>query len=89
MPEEATMPGSLHSREAAGTDQKTADRPMVVEASHLAEVLVSFPRIEDSARRNHRTSTAWMRTETEMLLTIMLQLTRQIIRGRSRRIGTI
>lgn len=82
------MQESLHNREVAGTDQKMADRPMVA-ASHLEEALVNFPRIEDLAKRNHLTSTAWMRKETETLLTIMLQLTHPIIRGRSRRIGTI
>ena len=85
---EAIMQESLHNREVAGTDQKMADRPMVA-ASHLEEALVNFPRIEDLAKRNHQTNTALTRTETETLLTIMLQLTHQIIRGRSRRIGTI
>lgn len=84
------MPASRR-REVAGTGPRMAavkDRPMV-QASHLAEVLVNFPRIEDLDKRNHRPNTAWMPTEMEMLLTIMLQLTHLIIRGRSRRIGTI
>jgi hypothetical protein len=84
------MPVSRH-REVAGIGQKMAevkDR-LMVQASHLAEVLVNFPRIEDWDKRNHRPNTAWMPTEMEMPLTIMPPLTHLIISGRSRRIGTI
>ena len=83
------MPVSHRSREVAGIGKKTIirGRPMA-RASHLEEALVSYLRIEDLDKRNHRTNMVWMLMEMEMLSTITPPSTHQIIKGRSRKIGT-